>query len=77
MAHLRSPASLGSECLLFRPAAANDDQFPLMLLSCASSAQSCVHLSHSYFLRDTKLNKLQINNTKHDLMLSCCRFSKL
>lgn len=30
-----------------------------------------------YFLRDTKLNKLQINNTEHDFVLSCCCFSRL
>ena len=48
-----------------------------MLLSRASSTQSCLHLSHSYFLRDIKLNKLQINSTKHDLMLSRRCLSKL
>lgn len=36
--------------------------------------QSCLHVSHSYFLRDRKLNKLQTNSTEHGLKLSGCRF---
>lgn len=36
--------------------------------------QSCLHESHSYFLRDRKLHKLQTNSTEHDLKLSGCCF---
>ena len=32
--------------------------------------QHCLHVSHSYFLRERKLNKLQINSTEHDLNLT-------
>jgi len=48
-----------------------------MLLSCALSTQTGQLPSHRYFLRGIKLNKRQINNTKHDFMLSCSCFSRL
>lgn len=72
------PGSFTVTVYIFCLAAAIADSFSLTLPSCASSTtQSCLHLSHSYFLRDIKLNKLQINSIKHDLVLSCFCFSKL
>lgn len=77
MAHLRSLRSSWFRVLDLSPGCGHWWLvFPDVIVMCLVSL-SCLYLSHSYFLRDIKLNKLQINSTKHDLMLSCSCFSKL